>query len=377
MESSPQSPARDRLPTLFEVLNRRTLPPVDLYSFYVFMRDQQLQVDYLDFWLDIAQHLSLCRLYVRQLRESLLIETPDIDGKGSPHSSMVLDALKVPKESLSPDEKNSSDESRRVSMIMRSESLTVAEPYSQQDIISKRNSAVKQHQDRQKQLAEQKFGGEKSEELKDSEERRLTLTHSAGSTVTRLHVKESAYGIMATYLVPGAECELALPLHITRGITTSIEVDGRDDPEVFEEAKEYVFQAMEREAFPAFLEYKALGNLSPAGAITRLFIGLFSLFAAFWVAFILIFLDYHKTVRLWLILPFSIGIYGCLSYQYYLDPIFVFSGYSELTYFKYHKLREPYVKSLLVRRAVWVMGVAVLLIICLCVLFGLVPGRRL
>lgn len=41
---------RNRLPTLAEVLNRRTLPPVDLFSFYIFMRDQQRSVDYLDFW---------------------------------------------------------------------------------------------------------------------------------------------------------------------------------------------------------------------------------------------------------------------------------------------------------------------------------------
>lgn len=43
---------RNRLPTLFEVLSRRTLPPVDLFSFYIFMRDQQRSVDYLDFWYD-------------------------------------------------------------------------------------------------------------------------------------------------------------------------------------------------------------------------------------------------------------------------------------------------------------------------------------
>lgn len=41
---------RNRLPTLFEVLNRQTLAPVDLYSFYIYMRDQQRSVDYLEFW---------------------------------------------------------------------------------------------------------------------------------------------------------------------------------------------------------------------------------------------------------------------------------------------------------------------------------------
>lgn len=46
--------SRNRLPTLFEVLSRRTLPPVDLFSFYIYMRDQQRSVDYLDFWFVVG-----------------------------------------------------------------------------------------------------------------------------------------------------------------------------------------------------------------------------------------------------------------------------------------------------------------------------------
>ena len=64
---------RHRLPNLFEVLSRRSLPPVDLFSFYIYMRDVQRSVDYVDFWLDVSQHMSLCRHYVRELRRSVLI----------------------------------------------------------------------------------------------------------------------------------------------------------------------------------------------------------------------------------------------------------------------------------------------------------------
>ena len=52
---------RDRLPTLMEVLGRRTLAPVDLFSFYIYMRDQQRSVDYLDFWY-ATSHLSITRI---------------------------------------------------------------------------------------------------------------------------------------------------------------------------------------------------------------------------------------------------------------------------------------------------------------------------
>jgi hypothetical protein len=42
--------ARNRFPTLFEVLSRKTVAPLDLFSFYIYMRDSQRSVDYLDFW---------------------------------------------------------------------------------------------------------------------------------------------------------------------------------------------------------------------------------------------------------------------------------------------------------------------------------------
>jgi len=47
---TPDGGPRERLPNLFEVLSRRTLAPVDLFSFYIYMRDVQRSVDYLDFW---------------------------------------------------------------------------------------------------------------------------------------------------------------------------------------------------------------------------------------------------------------------------------------------------------------------------------------
>lgn len=50
--------SRTRLPTLFEVLYRRSLPPVDLYAFYIYMRDQQRSVDYLDFWYSCMSSYS-------------------------------------------------------------------------------------------------------------------------------------------------------------------------------------------------------------------------------------------------------------------------------------------------------------------------------
>jgi hypothetical protein len=124
-------------------------------------------------------------------------------------------------------------------------------------------------------------------------------SNSPEHTVARADIRASAEKILYTYLLPGAEREIQLPHAITHEITIGIEEQGRDDPELFDAAKDYVFQAMERDAFPGFLRAKALGNLVPPSILMRLIIGLLSMFAAFWVAFILIFLNYPRHIRIW------------------------------------------------------------------------------
>lgn len=78
-----------------------------------------------------------------------------------------------------------------------------------------------------------------------------------------------------------------------------------------------------------------------------------------------------------LILPFTLGVYFLASYQYSLDPILALVGYSEYTPFNFSRIREPYVRKLLTQRAIMVLAVTLLIDAALCVLFILVPGKRL
>ena len=130
-------------------------------------------------------------------------------------------------------------------------------------------------------------------------------SNSPAHTVARADIRASAEKILYTYLLPGAEREIMLPHAITHEITLSIEERGRDDPEVFDAAKDYVFQAMERDAFPGFLRMKALGNLVPTSMAMRVILGLIAMFAGFWVAFVFIFLDYPRHTRVWVCSPIS------------------------------------------------------------------------
>lgn len=76
-------------------------------------------------------------------------------------------------------------------------------------------------------------------------------------------------------------------------------------------------------------------------------------------------------------MPFTVGVYFLASYQYSLDPIMALVGYSENTPFNYSRIREPYVRRLLAKRAAMVLAITLLIDAALCVLFILVPGKRL
>lgn len=221
-----------------------------------------------------------------------------------------------------------------------------------------------------------------------------TESNSPGHSVARQDIRASAEKILYTFLLAGAEREVTLPGSITEDVTRAIEEEGRDDPEVFDVAKDYVFQAMERDAFPGFLRMKALGNLIPPTLVMRLVLGLVAMFGAFWTGFVLIFLDMSRSTRCWvsetvftsfvkiahilqIIVPFTVGVYFLASYQYSLDPILALLGFSEYTPFNFSRIREPYIRKLLAKRALMVLAVTILIDAGLCILFTLVPGKRL
>ncbi len=78
-----------------------------------------------------------------------------------------------------------------------------------------------------------------------------------------------------------------------------------------------------------------------------------------------------------LIIPFTFGVYFLASFQYSLDPVLALLGFSEYTPFSFSRVREPFVRRLLAKRALVVLAVTVLIDAALSVLFIFVPGRRL
>jgi hypothetical protein len=240
--------------------------------------------------------MSLCRHYVRELRRSTLVETPDLEKAGSKRSSYVLDHIgdvndpAGPSTNLNPEEKMND---ANLSAFLRQE-----------------NGNGLKHSPRNSD-GSQRSGVRGSADRPTNGDRRLRVSllscgNDVGSpehTVARADLRASAEKILYTFLLPGSEREIILPQGIMQDITTAIEEDGRDDPEVFDTAKDYTFQAMERDAFPGFLRSKALGNLVPPSLFVRLCLGLLGMFGGFWAGFACILLDSPKHIRSWVRLP--------------------------------------------------------------------------
>ena len=242
--------------------------------------------------------MSLCRHYVRELRRSVLIATPELE-KGSSHgegSSSAVDSAEgmsdIPLVEAGPSRYRGSSEEkthdRGLSEFLRSEASSPPDS---------RDSANPFTNPSQAESTARPGGARPAGRPSGS-------PASPDHTVARADIRASAERIMYTYLLPGSEREIILPNEMVSSIINMIEDDGRDDPEVFDSAKDYVFQAMERDAFPGFLQARALGNLVPLDILARLAFALLAFFGGFWGAWYVVLRDKPKHIRCWVSLSF-------------------------------------------------------------------------
>jgi len=233
---------------------------------------------------------------------------------------------------------------------------------------------------------------------------RAPTTIPLDGPVTHRALIASAERIFARYLVPGAEKEIYLPpsLRIHSFVLNSDHPppigsaaspgphQGKEEfemeqaalaqvPDMFHAQKEYIFGAMEQDAYPRFLRAKAFGNLTPVSALVRLVLGMVVLWIGLSTGFALIFLDVQPKAQRWfLFIPFTLAVLLLLSHSYELDPLLLLvANQSETTPFRTLGVREPYVRRLLISRSIWVLLLIAVISTVLTVIFWVVPGHRL
>ena len=230
----------------------------------------------------------------------MLLETPEMEkaANGSKRSSQVLENFGDLESTgiVGNGEKNGSEQ--RLSAFLRQETTNSSGANGAAVSHSPSHSLTSQHSNQSKTVRRPSAERPPRPSFMSTPDVR-TDSNSPGHTVARADIRASAEKILYTFVLPGSEREIILPEAILNKIINAIEEEGRDDPEVFDDAKDYVFQAMERDAFPGFLQAKALGNLVPLSIIIRLSVGLASFGAAFWGGFYMILTDQPKHVRCW------------------------------------------------------------------------------
>lgn len=82
------------------------------------------------------------------------------------------------------------------------------------------------------------------------------------------------------------------------------------------------------------------------------------------------------TYFLQLILPFTLGCYFLVCYQYKLDVLAAYLGFSEYTWMNWSRVREPFVRRLLLKRATMALAICAAVAVALSVLFIFVPGTN-
>ncbi|KAH8921021.1 regulator of G protein signaling superfamily [Atractiella rhizophila] len=398
----------NRLPTLNEVLRRATAPPVDLYCYYIFLQREGAE-DTLDFWLDVAQHESLCKAYFKDLRKSGRSVREDWPAyydlarrRGSIYNGNINgitrgEYAEDEEEKLGKTAATGTKEGRNDSFLKadtNDRNARTPSPNQQPD-----HSGVSRHfsptlarlypdaqtPPPQGRKSSQSFGRRTSTPAQ--------AYISRNTAITRHDLLASAERIYARYLLAGSSNEIYLPpslrIHTFPLSASNLpevsfpqsEIEAEQlakIPDMFNLQKEYVYRAMEQDTFPRFLRAKAFGNLTAVGALGRLGVGLLALWAGFSTALALIFLDSKpKERRLYVIIPFAVAILFILSHSYDLDPIMVLLNRSETTPFKTIEIREPYVKKLLLGRSIWVISLTIIVVAILTVIFWAVPGHRL
>ncbi|KAJ8582412.1 hypothetical protein M405DRAFT_800309 [Rhizopogon salebrosus TDB-379] len=397
---------KNRLPSFTEVLSRRTRPPVDLFMFYLFLQREGAE-DILDFWLDVQQHENLCRAYFKDVRKSGRTIKDDwpqyweyARRRGSIYGTVVgLQPNAVKRSTTSASDMLNDQEKNAIAFAgdeKRGGQRSTTPGFDKEHIptMSSPTAVNSPDLDPPRSTTPFSLSGRTPTLFNLRRASRAPTVIPRSAPITRMDLIASAERIFFRYLSPSGAVnspenhEIYLPpalrIH-SFPLSSTQEPKSQSDlnlmahiPDMFHAQKEYCFRAMEQDAFPRFLRSKAFGNLTPVSALVRLVVGLIVLWIALAAAFSLIFLDVQpKSKRFFLFIPFTFAILFLVSHQYELDPALVFLGQSESTPFRTLTIREPYVKKLLIGRAIWVTTLVATCVVALTLIFWAVPGHRL
>ncbi|KAI9598803.1 hypothetical protein BDF19DRAFT_419801 [Syncephalis fuscata] len=379
-------------PTLKDVLSRRSNPPVCLYNYYLYLRDREQTQHYLDFWLDVTAHENRCRIYCKNIiRASKRLTATSILTNNNNNTLNIHPPNSH--QSTLPDKPNRaswgrlsirdvSNELRYSTISQQTNTGTFdhSEGTGTLSILSEMSGSQRYRNSKTSdQMIDfsQPTGEYDAAGSQDNGAEGDGTGRSKKAPLSREDIHRSARKIYRRYMIPGARRELHFPESIRYPIVQAIEVEHRDDPEIFLEAKEYVFRLMEQCYFPRFIEERTRHNLSEKQATLRMVAGLMILFIGFTVEFSLIFLNRRRTLRLYGIIPILLAIINLFAYLTRFCPFFTLFGSTETSYLRYAQIKDNFIRRYHRIRALKLFAGALLLTLVIVGIFMAPPGHRL
>jgi len=332
----------DDFPSLSQLLDRQTLPPICLFNLYVYLREMEHAQHIVDFWLDVVAHENICKLYTKDIIRKHLKRASLLSQSSSAGNSPLRTKLPSQGEKFS---------FKRISIHDVNNELRYS-LISTTDKSSMETSRV-----------------DSFDLPKESVE--------VQRKVNRDEIRKSAERLYRMYLVPGAVREISLPEELRYRAIKAIDTQNRDDPGAFEEAKEYAFGLLESGPYKRFIIEMSKHNITLKHALISMIIGLLLLFIAFTIFLSCIFLDLDRIFRMWGLMPLVFGLLFVVTGHFRFNPLFVQVKKCESMFLNFSDVKEPNILKLHQKKArvLW-MAMLVALIVFIAIFFS-IPGYRL
>ncbi|EEB05720.1 regulator-G-protein signaling domain-containing protein [Schizosaccharomyces japonicus yFS275] len=343
----------DQIPSLLDILTKPCERPLDLYNYYIYMIENENRVDYLDLWLDIMQHAIVCRQYVKSLRDS----TGQMLEPGAERNYLQ------------------DGQDRIYAVLYEGNNLNnnidrFAAHYGpfNFDDLSARDSVAS---------SARKMIHLRASYLSSLSSCREQATKAYENAIQRNNVRALSERILYSYLIEGSEREISIPPQLAGAVATAIEVDQRDDPEIFQSIKDYVYEHHLKPTYHSFVRNRLHKNITPFSSSLRFILGYLATFAGCWYGFCGIFLGYSIRRRVWSLIPFFVGYYFLMAAWKQLDPVLGILGYTETSNYRCARIMNMTVKHSIFRRSTRLLIVVLVLIAATTAIFSCVPSRHL
>ncbi|CAB72230.1 Protein rax1 [Schizosaccharomyces pombe] len=339
-------------PRVSEVLTKKNLPPLSLYNFYIYIRDEENAIEFLDLFLDIMLHKFLFREHIRGLYKagvtSTSLNTESSSTLGPHHFTRFRSA------SLSLEDLSTVYWPNFGPLLL--EELSNEQTINSSDLLLSKDRAAY---------------------LKNLLTSNIQSLTQESTVISKEQVKMFTQIIIEKYFNPASPHEVMLPPQLVQPILDCKEHQRQDELRLFEDVETYLLNFLLKPAYYRFLNHKFKHNLNPLTCTGRFIIGYVSTFAAYWLGFCGIFLDYSRRKRVWTLLPFAFGFYNLICTWSKHDPVLALLGYSEVKPFHYEKVLQPSIRLSLNRRAIFVLSIIVLIVGANTAIFSCVPSIRL